>query len=666
MASRAAVHARRVRRALAGAGRGAALLGSVVCVLLTLGTTATAGATTGTTGGGVRLVAQTPVVVPPAGVLGIALTRTAALAHPNSTVQLTLFARLLTRDGLEAAIGAVGPTGQVATTRTIAARCLPGGAVARITAVVAVNGTRVTPPAQCGTSAPVLRLGCASGCDGVYPLEVTVRGGGTVQSLVTLVTFAATSHQKLRVVWVLRIAGRDHGLLAASGALGAIATHPKVPVTVDAQGVAVAHGLTEPGGIAAAALLRAALGGSVHELLGEPYVPADLGALRASRLPSEVFGQFALTDSVLLSAHVPSAPSRLVTVLSGPATPTAVDAVTSAHFHHLVLVGSDFATDPSSTLSWGAPFHVVGAPGGATALCADTELSALSENTQGDPALGAAQFLGELAFLHFEAPNLPSPRAVVVLTDATNDVTAPFVDAVLSGLSSNPVLAPATASDAFTRIPPGADGLQSRWPLALGPSHPLPSSTVREIRALRIMTDALSQAVSGGATPIPTIDGMLLGAERTTPAGVRSHELYEVRRALDQQRAYFHFYTGPITLTATGSTTIPITVLSDAPYSVHGLLELSSPRISFPERTLPFDLSGSVYSVRVPARALVNGDLPLTVRLLTPEGNLVLVRAMITVRVTGFSVVGLVLTVLAVGVLAVWWVRTARHKRAAR
>ncbi len=665
MASRRAAHLRRARHRRGSTRQLARDLCLVVLCCISALLTAAPASAAAASAPAVTLLSQTPFVHGPGGTLVISLSRSGPLAHHDATVQLTLFSRLLTRDGLLAAIGSAGPTGELSTTVPIAARCLPGGPALRVAVDVAELGVLTAGPRECGARPPVLRVGCAADCDGVYPLRVTVRGGGGVQSLVTLVTFADDARSKLQVAWVLRIAGRDHGLLGSSGALGALAAHPRVPVSVDIQGVALAHGVTEPGGIASLAVLRAALSGTVHELLEEPYVPADLGALSASRLPSEVASQFGLTETELAAAHLPVAPNHSVTVLTGPATPTAFDAVASVRFPHELLVGGDLTTDPSATLSWGAPFQVAGTRVGATALAADTDLSAMSEQAATDPALGAAQFLGELAFLHFEEPNLPTPRVVTVLTNVTSTVPASFVSAALSGLAGNPVLTPITVSDAFSRVPVGANGLASSWSLALGPSQPLPSATSRAIRVLRRKVDALQDSFTGGASPVPAIDGALLAAERVEPSGARASQLGDVRSALAAQFAYFRIYAGPITLTATGLTTIPITVLSNAPYGISGVLELSSPRITFPRSRLPFAVATPVHSVRVPARALVNGDLPLTVRFVSLGGAVLITRAMITVRVTGFSVVGLALTIVAVGVLALWWVRTLRKKRAA-
>ena len=89
-----------------------------------------------------------------------------------------------------------------------------------------------------------------------------------------------------------------------------------------------------------------------------------------------------------------------------------------------------------------------------------------------------------------------------------------------------------------------------------------------------------------------------------------------------------------------------------------------------PSRTCRVQLDGpvgGVYSVRISATADVTGDIPLTASLVSPDHNLQLAKpVVITVRATQTSIVGIALTVLAVLVLAVWWVRTSRRRRAAR
>jgi len=616
----------------------------------------------------VRLLHVTPVVSRPGQPVVVTLTRTGPATAADATVQLTLYSRLTTRSALLQAISSQGPSGPVSTTGPIPAGCLTKAGVLQLTVRVAPDGVAVAHHELCGTTAPVLRLG-PGGADGVYALRATVTGAGTTATIDTLVTYATVAAAApLRTTWILRIAGGSGGLAGAVPALQAVARHPTVPVTIDVQGSTIATAPATPATAAAVALLHHDVTLPAVELVCESYVPAELGTLRVSGLPAEVIRQFALNEVWLKTVGIMRpAPSPTVTYGTGPQTPTSANALASIGFRHVVVPGTALAVDPATTLGWGDAFRLGGAPSGPTALASDTALSALSDDTASDPGLVGADMLGELAFLHFEQPDLPDPRVAIVVTNATSAVTASFVDTVLSGLAPNPVLTPVTASSAFRAAPLGGNGFPAVRDLVLGPSIPYSAPTIAYFRFLRITTDALSSAVRGGADPIPTIEGELLTAEQVLPAIIRLGAMNNVHEELEDQLGYFRIYDGPITLTQAGAS-LPITVFSSAPYTYSGFLHFTSPKLTFPQGawvTLQGPV-GAVYSVRVPTHAQVTGDIPLTATLLSPRGRLRLTSAVITVRATQTSIVGVALTVLAVVVLALWWIRTSRRRRAQR
>ncbi|HEV3211754.1 MAG TPA: hypothetical protein VGZ03_00010 [Acidimicrobiales bacterium] len=615
----------------------------------------------------VRLLHVTPTVTRAGQPIVVTLTRSGPALAPGATVQLTLFSRMTSRSAVLQAISPQGPSGPVSTTGLLPASCVAHGTVLQLGVPVAPDGTAVAHRALCGATAPVLRLG-PGGADGVYPLRVTVTGGGTSATIDTLVTFAtARAAAPLHVAWMLRIAGGAAGLAGAVPALQAIARHPIVPVTIDVQGSTLAAAAPSAATSAAVALLRRDLALPAVELLCEAYVPAELGTLRASALPDEVVRQFALDDVWLDTVGITTEPAASVTYGTGPQTPTSADALASIGYHDVVVPGAALTVDPVTTLAWGTPFRMGGAPAGATALASDTELSTLSDDTSSDPGLAGANMLGELAFLHFEQPNLPDPRVAVVVTDATAAVTASFVDTVLSGLAPNPNVTPITVSSAFRLVPLGANGFPAVRDLALGPSLPFPQSTTSYLQHLRITTDSLSSAVRGPVTPIPAIEGQLLSAEQPLPAALRTKVMLGVQEELEDQLGYFRIYNGPITLTQAGAS-LPITIFSTAPYSFAGFLHLSSPKLTFPQGAT-IRLHGPIaanYSLRVAAHAEVTGDIPLLAQLWSPKGQLVMTHAVITVRATQTSIVGIALTVLAVLVLGWWWIRTSRRRRSSR
>ena len=93
------------------------------------------------------------------------------------------------------------------------------------------------------------------------------------------------------------------------------------------------------------------------------------------------------------------------------------------------------------------------------------------------------------------------------------------------------------------------------------------------------------------------------------------------------------------------------------------MVSLDSDKFTFPDgntRTLILDRPTT--PVRIQARSRTSGDrLPVGVTLTTPDGQLVIARAALTVHSTSISLVGVALTCLAALVLLVWWVRTWRR-----
>jgi hypothetical protein len=611
---------------------------------------------------GVDLLGQTPVVHAPSQLLTVVIADAGAAAAPGAVVRLTIYAKLTTRSGLEAAIGTTGPSGAMDQTPEIPLSCLSRHGSFHLTVGVAPNAMVVPRHALCGGIDPVLRLSCSSGCDGVYPLGITVTSGSTTATTTSLVTYAIAASDPLRVAWVLRVAGASIG--RAGPTLGAVAANPTVPVTFDVQGSTVARSIGSASSARQISLLDELLGEPEHVLIAEPYVRADLGALFAGNLPAEIQSQYSLSAVALAKADIAQPPSTTVTYGTGPQTPTMADAVSTAGFKDLVVPGSSLAQDPSTSLTWGSPFRIAGAASSPVALASDDELGRLSQNQTQEPALTAAQFLGELAFLHFEQPYLPDPRVVTVVTNAWPSVSTTFVGDVLAGLAANPVLTPVTVPAAFASVPVGANGFPASQTLSLGPSAPFDAPTIATIRFLRTTIDALGAAIIAGESPIPSIEGQLLSAERVMPTPARTSILNAVHTRLADELGNFHIDNGSITLTGSDGS-LPITILSSANYTLDAYLRLSSPRISFPQGSSRLVvLSSSVLSVRIPAHTEASGDLPLTATLVSPDGQLLITHADIVVRTTPTSIVGIALTVGAMLVLALWWVRTVRRPKA--
>jgi hypothetical protein len=111
-----------------------------------------------------------------------------------------------------------------------------------------------------------------------------------------------------------------------------------------------------------------------------------------------------------------------------------------------------------------------------------------------------------------------------------------------------------------------------------------------------------------------------------------------------------------------------VAVLSAAPFTVKVVLSLDSDKFSFPDgNSRPLTLDRPTTPVRIQAHSRTSGDrLPVGVTLTTPDGQLVIARAALTVHATSISLVGVALTVFAGLVFLFWWARTWRRGRRRR
>ena len=332
---------------------------------------------------------------------------------------------------------------------------------------------------------------------GVYPLEVELRDSRE-QGLARFVTYLvavgvgpdgqpAPLTKRLGVAWVWPLTTRpglnpdgstNAGVAAAlqpSGQVGhqvvALAGHPGVPVTLAPSPETLdtwdtlAH--TDAGAAAGAAALRTAATGGGDEVLGGPYVPIDLPSLLHAGLGSAadaeaVQGQVSIDR--FFGTHIDER-----TMLALVTDADAVDRLRSRGVDQLV-VDANAVGAGNSDLTTAAPFSVEPAPNlaatGPVAAVADDASLASTLTSAGVPALRAQRFLAGLALTALEQPDVS--RAVVVVNPDGFDGDAALVNAVLTGLSAHPWLAPTTLEDVFTTVPP-ASGSDVR---SLTPSTP--------------------------------------------------------------------------------------------------------------------------------------------------------------------------------------------------
>ena len=602
---------------------------------------------------------------------------------------IDLDVRTATPEALEVAVG----IGNRFTSRTAFANSVTSGLARRpaveIPAVpvselpLDADGDRVL------TFTPTLRN------EGVYPLRVDLRplgGGDAITSFVTYLVLVPTTLEdgKLSVATVLPVHAppavqpdgrvaiddeRAEQLAELTRALGDQAdagfTLAPTPETVEALATSPRNEDRQT-----AAGLAAGLGS--RQLLGAPWVPADLTALLDAGLEPEAAGLLNRGTETLRTQFPgvePTTATRLVDERLDDAALTYLQ--TPQQVTHLVI--PEALLEPvrrSANAKTPVSTFVIDSRRPVPAAAADTALAAHFAGT--DPVLDAQRLLADLAVIYNDDPPV-AKRGVVVAPPRSWKPNAAFLDAYLGGLVASPILEGVSIDRFFTDVGVETVGSGSRaTPLVrkMAPvpdGAPVPSLPGGAIGESRRRIDSFASIVDAtdatGAAVIDRQDRTLLAS---TSSDLRARERTNYLSGVNQQvRDQLDGIAMPssrsITLTAREGE-IPVTVTSSLAYPVHAILEVRSDTLEFPE--------GTTQDVALPARrsataqfavqAQSSGSFPVRVRLIAPEGELLLAESRFTVRSTAISGVGTALSIGAGLFLLVWWGNHLRGRRSRR
>jgi hypothetical protein len=632
------------------------------------------------------LVSQTPWVTPTQPWFNIALGVGSTLGDASTLrVSLTFYGRMIDASQLQQAIGGAPTANTLLREPDVPVVAGPGGltASACVTVVPEANASPpATGPGACtaGSNEPLV-LGCRPDtgvCGDVYPVVVSLLRQGSNTALERFTTFVTYQEPdatasvgrggQLRVGVVVPVT--PAGAVAVAGALAA---HKDVPTTLSVLPAAVnaleqAH--TRDGLHALSQLADL----NTDEVLDQSLVPVNLAALSEAGLAGEITAQLGRGDEVLRAAGLKPAGGPWVDTTSNFAQGDAGNLASGlqvAGSSQLVLNDGDLSAGGLSNYTFAQPFTLdLGHGSTVPAAAADGSLSSRFTAQPADPVLGAEQLLASLSFVHFENAFLSQPRGVVVAPPAGWQPSATFIGTLLGGLSGNPALSAVTLNQLFAQVPVGGNREPAVRQLQAGPAgHGISHTAADRIALARQQLSSYAAAVTGRPPVLTTLNDALLATEARglSPAGRTA--------ALTAYDGAFTGQTGHITLATERTVTftaqraaIPVTVLSGSPYPVTVVVTLTSDKFTFPDgNTRQLLLDRPTTSVRVTAQARTSGDrLPIDVTLHTPDGQLVLGHAVLTVQSTAISFVGVALTVLAGAVLLAWWVRTWRRSRRAR
>jgi hypothetical protein len=537
---------------------------------------------------------------------------------------------------------------------------------------------------------------------GVYPVRVELVDTADKQVIAGITTHlvyadAAAGTQKLRVAIVLPVqiapvpatTPATAQLLAQPGSaldppsaaavanlsalVGAVAApaHAGVAVTLEVSPQTVTA-LAESGHQSLVTDL-ATLGAtpSVHQFASTSFTPVNAATLVDAGLSGELAAQVSRGTQALASAiHQPSASGAAglgAWITNDALDPATLTQLASAGFDQVILPAAGVSSSPTDG-STAEPFPLATTHGPPmTAIASNGDVASRFTGAPGDPVLAAHQLAAELAQMYYEKPNATTPRAVVAVAPNGWVADPAFVTALLGALAGNPILQPVTASGLFAAVgapTPCRDGCR----LLGGPGAGLPVAAIR-LQRQRVNGFA-SAAPSAHALSGDLSDLVLTGESELLRPGVQTRVLDNAGSALNAQLTQFAVGDQTITLTSNRAS-VPISIESSAPYPVLASLTLTSDQLLFVanrtnQLTVPIPLHGHTNIVDVTVQSRGSGVSKVEVSVRSPGGGLQLSSGEVEVRSTATSVVGIVLSLGAVVVLAVWWVRTSRKRRALR
>ncbi len=404
------------------------------------------------------------------------------------------------------------------------------------------------------------------------------------------------------------------------------------------------------------------------QVLSGPYVPIDIRALIADGLGREV-GTELVQGSEKLSAFLGTRVDAR-TEIARPVNDAALARLRDAGVDRVIIDGTDLAPREEQ-LTPAQPFAVRSQQGTTTAVGSDAGLQRLLDGSD-PPALRAQRFLGALASIALEQPNVA--RGVVVLEPQNWDGSAELLRAMLTGLQADhPLFQPMTVDQLLETVPTATSG-NAALERQLAPS-PVPSAPVsdNEFGDAEAKLGAFNALVP---PPNPLTDQgskallvSLSSAWSGTAGRARARaELAKISFGVNQFLGRLHVPAGNSTITLTARQgEIPVTFLNETGQQLRVRVRLRSDKLVFPdgdERVL--DLPPRSLTVRFGVETRGSGTFPLTLTVTSPDGALHIQRTEVRVRSTFVSNVGVFVTVGAVLFLGLWWGNDFRQRRKRR
>ncbi|MGA3352224.1 MAG: DUF6049 family protein [Acidimicrobiales bacterium] len=686
----------------------ARLLASVVAVLVAallavgpIGLAAPAGAQSAPRGM-ITLASQDPWVQNSNDPVRLGLKVRSSVASEDLRVSVALYAEpgqsaLASRDEFESTLG-----GQLAGLNQLALATFSLASITKDRGLVKiyVGGSELPGrvPKKLSEGQTVFELPCPArygGCGGVYPLEVSlddVQTGQPIDSFTTyliVVPSPVVVQKRLRFSFIVPV-GASLALTATGKPAmpratlseidtiaGAEASRAKVPLSIDLYGQALLALAQAP---KHTKLVDTVAYGGLDTLVGGPFSAVDPTRLVRSGLESDLASQIERGASVFSNVLRRSRPPELY-VATTPLGTRALAALATDGIKYVVVPQDNLESITGgrpASVQWpytlSAPFHIAGSS--VEGLQFDSELGAHLTGAR-SPALRAQQLLADLAEIFYDSPYFPDPRGVALVAPQSWAPQSKFLDALLRGLSSSPIITTVPIGEFFSIVPVGTCQVPTAQATGCSPAlralvSPQLSGdgivTSGQLQVARTQLAELSSIIPAGSTTIHGLDDAILLAE-TDGLGqtVRRAYLSAPLTTMLSLGSQLGLPAGRTVTVTSSSARFPIAITSSSRTPIHAILVISGQDLSsVTDMAVVLKHGTTSFIVRVHTRT--SGDSSLQLQVLSPAGRVQLARAELTIRSTAISGVAIALTAGAAAFLLFWWFRSIsrRHRRRAK
>jgi len=422
--------------------------------------------------------------------------------------------------------------------------------------------------------------------------------------------------------------------------------------------------------------LSTALSAPGADATGSLYAWPDIDAARRGRVLSTALRQRPRIDDATEVILGRPLPSSVVLAPGGAALPGTLAALAAADLDVVIL--SDRAAPLAMPTYFTPSGNVVltTADGDLPALLADSGLSDTLALPMGTPAEQTAVRQALLAQTLVTAVELPeTQRLVVTGPDPAWDPPAGAADMVVTALTGAPWVTATSLAAALSREPSS---------LPRVPTEPTPEQQAQELPEAHVAAVRAQYRDLTGYAQVVSDPEIIPEVTRTAPtrllsAWFRAHPDVgtELTGLVDDQVAAL---VGSVRVVSSGSITvsgasgtIPITIENAGPTEVTVGLELSAtpPQLFSAEPVAPFTIAPERRtSVEVTAQVAAAGPIPVTIQLLTDEGDAFGEPGLLIVESAAYANAARVLVQAALAALllavVVHGVRRARRRRRAR